>query len=211
MNDIDTHSQAPVIGVILAGGAGRRLGGVDKGLINLNGQPLIEHVLARLKPQVNHILIIANRHKDSYSEYGHPVISDRTSGFEGPLTGMLAGLHWASEKHSKAQCLFVPVDAPLLPDDLLNRLQEASSESELAAASNAEGIQPVCCLIGTQQLERLEQDFEAGERSPYKWLQNNVAAIADFSDLDQTLWSLNTPEELQTAEQVLRTYSGQAA
>lgn len=207
MNDLTKDSK--LIGIILAGGAGRRMGGADKGLINLNGQPLIEHVLKRLESQVEEILIVANRHLDSYANYGHSVLSDSLPGFAGPLAGMLAGIRAAVQIHPQANCIFVPVDAPRLPADLSTKLIEAADDRGLAIARNPDGLQPVCSCISTTHLKTLEEDFDEGERSPATWFSKYGANIADFSADETAVWSLNTPEELQSVQQAL--HSGNAA
>lgn len=193
----------PTIGVILAGGAGKRLGGVDKGLINLGGQPLVEHVLGTLEPQVDKVMIVANRHLDSYAAYGHDILSDSLPGFAGPLAGMLAALRRVATLNHRSRCLFVPVDAPLLPDNLADRLNESAGRRELAVVKTIDGLQPVCCLVGTEYLDCLEADFEAGERSPAAWLKRHKATPVNFSEVREAIWSLNTPEELARAQQTL--------
>lgn len=199
------------VGIILAGGAGTRLGGVDKGLINVNGRPLVEYVLERLEPQVDRLLIVANRHQDSYAAYGHPVISDSLPGFAGPLAGMLTGIRHSSESFGKAHCLFVPVDAPILPGDLYQRLHEKAGKRELAVAGTHDGLQPVCCLIGTRHLDKLEKEFDQGERSPQHWLKVHRAPTEDFSDITGAIWSLNTPADLQMAQRALLSAGDAAA
>jgi molybdopterin-guanine dinucleotide biosynthesis protein A len=97
----------PVTGVILAGGQGRRMGGSDKGLVEVEGWPLIDHVIAALAPQVQQLLINANRNIEAYERYGHPVVPDELPGFQGPLAGMLAGLRNATNTY----VVFVPCDA----------------------------------------------------------------------------------------------------
>src|SRR5919197_5324771 len=107
-----------VSGIVLAGGLGRRMGGVDKGLQLLHGRPMIAHVLARLAPQVDEIVINANQNLERYAAFGHRVVSDRISGFAGPLAGLHAGL----EAISQPLALTVPCDSPFLPSDLVARL-----------------------------------------------------------------------------------------
>lgn len=208
----DTHTEhAPAVGVILAGGAGSRLGGTDKGLAELNGKPLIEYVLTRLAPQVDQILIVANRHQHNYAKYQHPVISDLTPGYEGPLSGMLSALQWITEHTPGARCVFVPVDAPLLPLNLSSCLLASAGNNQIAVARNTEGLQPICCLIDSRCLPSLQQAFESGERSPSRWLQANNAAVADFPDSADCIWSINTPQELQSASKRLSSDSSKVA
>jgi molybdenum cofactor guanylyltransferase len=110
-----------ITGVILAGGRGSRLGGVDKGLVPLHGRPLIEHVIDALRPQVGALLISANRNRDIYASYGYPVIADVMGDYDGPLAGMLSAMRAAGT----AYILTTPCDAPSIPADLARRLAEA--------------------------------------------------------------------------------------
>ena len=110
-----------VAGVILAGGLGRRMGGVDKGLRPLRGKPMVQWVLERFSPQVDQVLINANQHVEEYSAFGHPVIPDRIAGFAGPL----AGLHAALSATLLPLIATVPCDSPFLPTDLVARLKQA--------------------------------------------------------------------------------------
>lgn len=203
-------SETKTIGIILAGGEGRRLGGVDKGLVNAQGRPLIEYVIDALDTEVDDILIIANRHHDSYASYGYQVIADEQPGFAGPLAGMLTGLKSAIEKYGPCQVIFAPVDAARLPDNYVIRLQQAAMQ-QLAVSGNNDGLQPVCCLVGSDYLPSLQQAFDAGERSPAKWLKAQSAALADFSDDRDCIWSINTPDELQSSEQAVLNIRGAAA
>lgn len=203
-------SRTKTIGIILAGGEGRRLGGVDKGLVNVQGRPLIEYVIEAIHPDIDDILIVANRHHDSYAAYGYPVVADDPSGFAGPMAGMLTGLRTTAEEYIQFQAIFVPVDAARLPNNYVDRLREAST-SGLAVAQNADGLQPVCCLIASEHHDNFAHAFESGERSPSKWLQAQNAAISDFSHDPDCLWSINTPDELQAAEQAALPIKGAAA
>ena len=107
-----------ITGIVLAGGLGRRMGGVDKGLVDFLGKPLVAHVIQRLNPQVDEILINANREIDRYAAFGHPVIQDDIEGFAGPLAGLHKGMREAKHPY----VLTVPCDSPLLPMNLVGRL-----------------------------------------------------------------------------------------
>src|SRR5258706_1664052 len=109
-----------VSGVVLAGGQGRRMGGVDKGLQLLHGKPVVAHVLARFAPQVGEIVINANQNAAEYAKFGHRVVADEIGGFSGPLAGLHAGLLAASHP----LVVTVPCDSPFLPDDLVSRLEK---------------------------------------------------------------------------------------
>ncbi|PTT75762.1 molybdenum cofactor guanylyltransferase MobA, partial [Pelomonas sp. HMWF004] len=123
-------STAAIHGLVLAGGRGARMGGLDKGLQLLAGQPLVAHVLARLAPQAAPLLISANRHLDTYAAFGHPVLPDPPGlNFAGPLAGMLAGLNTLP---ADAWLLTAPCDCPHLPADLAARLLAAAQPHGLA-------------------------------------------------------------------------------
>src|SRR5438132_12731327 len=119
-----------VSGIVLAGGLGRRMGGVDKGLQPLHGKAMVEHVLARLAPQVDDIVINANQNLERYAAFGHQVVSDRVGGFAGPLAGLHAGL----EAIAHPLAVTVPCDSASLPSDLVPRLRAALGATDLAVA-----------------------------------------------------------------------------
>ena len=121
-----------ITGLILAGGEGRRMGGIDKGLQELDGCPLVQWVLDRLAPQVGEVFISANRNLARYGEFGHPVLPDRLDGFAGPLAGLQEGLAQATTP----LLVTAPCDSPFLPDDLVMRLYAAlvAQQAELAVA-----------------------------------------------------------------------------
>src|ERR671926_1083594 len=125
-----------VSGIVLAGGLGRRMGGVDKGLQPLHGRPMIAHVLERLGPQVDDIVINANQNLERYGAFGHRVVKDEISGFAGPLAGLHAGLAAISQPLA----VTVPCDSPFLPSDLVARLARALGSNDLAVAKT--GAQP---------------------------------------------------------------------
>src|SRR3954470_328798 len=131
-------------GLVLAGGQGRRMGGVDKGLQLLRGKAMIEWVLARLAPQVDEVLINANQNRERYEGYGHRVVADDISGFAGPLAGLQAGLKAASHP----LVVTCPCDSPFLPSDLVRRLDEAlqRERAELSVARTGEQSHPVFSL-----------------------------------------------------------------
>lgn len=187
--------------LVLCGGLATRLGGVEKPLQLLAGRPLLEHVLARLQPQVGRLAISANRETEAYARYGHPVVDDGARRDCGPLAGIAAGL---------AQCrseflLCVPGDAPLLPADLAARLEQARglAGADLCFVDDGSGPQPLCVLIRYRLLDDLLAYLDAGGRTPREWYRRHAAARADFSDWPRWAWSLNTPSEWQAAEAAL--------
>lgn len=183
-------------GLILAGGQARRMGGVDKGLIDLAGRPLIEWVIDILQPQTGTLMINANRSGPSYRRYGYPVIADRLGGYCGPLAGIAAGLHTCGTEYL-ATC---PCDSPLLPADLVDRLYRSLTENqaELAVAHNGERLQPVFALLARRLLPSLEHYLDCGGRKIDQWYQQHRMAVADFSDQAGAFANINTPDDVET-------------
>lgn len=191
-----------VTAAILAGGRGERLGGADKGLVRLAGVPLYRRVQAALERQAGAILIVANRHLDEYADSGLTVVSDPWPDFRGPLAGMFAAL----EASRTDWLLTAPCDAARLPGDLLARLRRAvDTGGARAAYAVADGdAQYVCSLLRRDLAAALREALDAGERAPRRWLADIGAVSADFTDAEPTpVWSINTPAELEAAEQYL--------
>lgn len=188
-----------ITGVILAGGMGRRMGGVDKGLIEFLGRPMIEHVAERLKPQVGEILINANRELQHYANLGYPVIEDEIGGFAGPL----AGLHKAMQVATHPYVLTVPCDSPLLPHNLVARLMNGLIErdADLAVAKTGMQAHPVFCLCRKALLPNLEAFLKDGGRKIDLWYSMLEVAEVQFSDNVKAFANVNTPEELVWLEQ----------
>ncbi|MCW8943153.1 MAG: molybdenum cofactor guanylyltransferase [Sedimenticola sp.] len=186
-------SSSNITAVILAGGMARRMGGEDKGLVELNGKPLIEHVITRIAPQAKEILINANRNTERYSTYGYPVISDSLSNYQGPLAGVLA----AMQKVTSDFIITIPCDGPCLPDDLIQRLSSAqqTAKADIAVAHDGNRMQPVYALISTKLEASLNNFLEAGERKIDKWYAQHNTVTVDFSDSPETFLNINTPEE----------------
>jgi molybdenum cofactor guanylyltransferase len=193
-----TDSKSQVTGLVLAGGRARRLGGVDKGLVELAGRPLVARVLEALAPQVDNLIINANRNQDRYRQWGYPVIADRTGDFSGPLAGMSAGLHVCQTP----LLVTAPCDCPFLPADLVRRLYErlCAERAQLAVAHNGERLQPVFTLLERSLLPSLERFLDEGERKIDLWFERHRVAIADFSDIPDTFININTPEDIAAVE-----------
>ena len=183
-----------VTAVVLAGGRARRMGGQDKGLVELNQVPLIEYALTALQGQVETILINANRNIERYADLGYPVIEDRHSGFNGPLAGMASAL---SVMHTR-YLVTVPCDSPALPQDLVDRLlgARAAADAELAVAHDGIRMQPVFALLERSLLPSLERFLEADGRKIDQWYAQHRLALADFSDQPNAFSNVNTPEDL---------------
>jgi molybdenum cofactor guanylyltransferase/molybdopterin-guanine dinucleotide biosynthesis protein MobB len=184
-----------VTGVILAGGQARRMGGEDKGLILYRNQPMVRYAINAMQPQVDSLIINANRHIDQYQRFGYPVISDSITGFHGPLAGMLT----AMENTESDYILTSPCDCPNISPQLRQRMMEALllNQCDLAVASDGERMQPVFCLIPTRLKHSLKQFLEQGERKIDIWLAQHKLAQVDFSDQADTFVNFNQPQDLQ--------------
>lgn len=188
----------PVSAIILSGGRATRMNGVDKGLVILQNQPLIAHVIARLQPQVDEILINANRELAAYKTFGYRVLQDEADDFPGPLAGFLLGL-----KHAKhAYVLTVPCDSPMLPPDLVQRLYQGMLEAnaEIAVAKTDDDTHQVFCLMRKSILPSLEVYLASGGRKVKTWQQNQQYVEVAFSDCNAAFTNLNTFEDLKTLE-----------
>ena len=190
-----------VTGVILAGGRATRMGGADKGLIAVNGKPMITWVIDVLRPQVAGILLNANRNLDQYRALGYPVIDDGDREFRGPLAGIASGLRAATTRY----VAFAPCDSPLVCDDLVPRLYAAlsSAGTRIAVAHDGERLQPVFALLETALLDDLIRYLDSGERKIDRWYAEHGFARADFSDVAESFANIKAPEEKQALEQTL--------
>jgi molybdopterin-guanine dinucleotide biosynthesis protein A len=187
-----------VTGLILAGGKGSRMGGVDKGLQTFRGRRLIDHVYERLAPQVGGVVINANQNQDAYRTFGVRVVSDAIAGFAGPLAGMHAGLS-VSKRPFLAS---VPCDSPFLPEDLIARLYARIDETgaELAVAKTGDQPHPVFSLMRRGVLDHLSDFLKEGGRKIDAWYATlNVVEVA-FDDEAEAFSNINTPEELASYE-----------
>lgn len=184
-----------VTGAILAGGMARRMSGHDKGLLEHQGQPLIQHALTRLSPQVDYLLINANRNIDRYQAFGYPVVSDTLADFQGPLAGILAALQVIQTDY----LLTVPCDCPDLSPQLRRRLLETllATGKTIAIAHDGKRRQPIFCLISRQLTTDLAQFLTTGARKTEQWLTRHDYVEVDFSDQAEKFVNLNTPQELQ--------------
>jgi molybdopterin-guanine dinucleotide biosynthesis protein A len=196
------EAPAAVTGVILAGGEARRMGGNDKGLVEVGGRPLIAWTLEAFRSQVDAILISANRNLDRYARFGNPVISDTLAGFQGPL----AGMHTAMRAAATPLVATVPCDVPFLPPDLVARLRAAleAAGAEIAVAHNGERVQPVFALLRCTLADSLEQYLALGERKIDRWFARHTTATADFSDCPNTFLNVNSPGDAARVEARLR-------
>ena len=188
-----------ITGLILAGGRGSRMGNVDKGLQPFKGKPMVAHVLARFQPQVDEVLINANRSIDEYAALGHRVIPDAINGFAGPL----AGLHIGMTHAAHPLVATTPCDSPFLPLDLIARLAAAmqKEDADLAVAKTFDQPHPVFCLVKTSLSPHLQAFLESGQRKIDKWYATLYVVEVAFDDQEAAFSNINTVEELKSFEQ----------
>ncbi|MEE9326274.1 MAG: molybdenum cofactor guanylyltransferase MobA [Cocleimonas sp.] len=188
-----TISKSNITALILAGGKGRRLSGQDKGLVEYKNKLLIEHVLDRIEPQVNSILINANRNQQVYSQYGHPVINDELSDFQGPLAGFATAM-----KTTKTDYIItLPCDGPMLATDLVSRMIEqlGNNTHSIAVAHDGERLQPVYALIPVSLIDSLEEFLINGDRKIDLWYAEHKTVLVDFSDKAESFFNINTEKQ----------------
>ena len=196
--DVHPIELETITGLVLAGGRGSRMGGVDKGLQNHLGMPLALHALMRLSVQVGHAMINANRNLAAYESMGVPVWPDALPDYPGPLAGWLAGL-----EHCETPFLVtVPCDTPNFPLDLVERLWAAlvADDAEIAMAATFEDgrqqLQPVFCLLRSALIESLVKAVQSGERKIDRWTAQHRCVIVEFDDA-AAFFNANTVDELQ--------------
>lgn len=208
------HAIAPadITGLLLAGGRGTRMGGIDKGLQPFQGEPLALHAIRRLRPQVGALLVNANRNRAAYEAFGAPVWPDSVADYPGPLAGFLSGL----EHCTTPWLLTVPCDTPLFPLDLAARLAEAAAaaNAEIAMASapdpedKAEGgkaarAQPVFSLLRADLRDSLRRYIDGGGRKVHAWTAQHRTVLVPFErpgDAPEAFFNLNTLSELHALE-----------
>jgi molybdopterin-guanine dinucleotide biosynthesis protein A len=193
-----THHPSPITGVILAGGQGRRMGSVDKGLKPLRGKPMVQWVAERFAPQVAEVLINANQNIEQYQMLGYSVIPDAIGGFAGPLAGLHRGLSEAS--HDLVAT--APCDSPFLPTDLIARLHAAleNAGAELTVAKTGDQPHPVFCLCRKSVLPGLTDFLSSGGRKIDAWYSKLKIVEVLFDDQPDAFSNINTQEELSAFE-----------
>jgi molybdopterin-guanine dinucleotide biosynthesis protein A len=192
-----TIAPAEVTGLVLAGGLGRRMGGVDKGLVVLGDRPMVAHVIERLAPQVGPILVNANQNAQSYAAFGHPVVPDAVGGFAGPLAGLHAGLARARTPY----VVTVPCDSPFLPPGLVARLGEAllRERAALAVAKTFDQPHPVFALVRRDVFPGLTAFLAGGGRKIDAWYASLPVVLVPFDDCADAFRNINTRDELDAA------------
>jgi molybdopterin-guanine dinucleotide biosynthesis protein A len=205
-----------VTGVILAGGLSRRMGGGDKGMLELGGKPMLSHVIDRLAPQVSQMIINANGEAERFAPFGLTVVPDTVGGFVGPLAGVLAGMRWSYANVPHARWIVTAAgDAPLLPRDLVERLKQAvdGRPGAIALAQSYGELHPVIGLWPVALADDLEAQLAAGVRKVLHWTDQHGTVPVPFPparicglDIDP-FFNANTPPELDQ----LRAMVGKAA
>lgn len=207
-----THADAtaaPVTGVVLAGGLSRRMGGGDKGLADLAGRSMIAHVIARLRPQVDAMVLNANGDPARFAQLGLPVAADPIEGFVGPLAGVLAGMQWTRANRPRdTHVASVSSDAPFIPTDLVVRLRAAvhTAPKSVAIAKSSDGLHPVIGLWPVALADDLAASLAAGVRKVLDWTDRHGTVPVHFDDIViagervDPFFNANTPEELAVAK-----------
>ncbi len=208
----------PVTGLLLAGGQSRRMGAAfssgtgDKGLLDLSGKPMLGHVIERLRPQVDAMVINANGDPGRFSAFGLPVVADTIEGFAGPLAGILAGLRWSAANAPEAtHVVSVSTDAPFLPGDLVRRLRDglAGHSRQIALARSNGELHPVIGMWPVALADDLDAALKAGTRKVLAWTDRHGTIPVDFEPIVlkgravDPFFNANTPEELAEARALL--------
>jgi molybdenum cofactor guanylyltransferase len=189
-----------ISGVVLAGGRGSRMGGLDKGWVEFMGKPMVNHVIARIQPQVSELFINANRELERYNDLGLSVIQDEIPDFAGPL----AGLHKAMKVANTPYVLAVPCDTPLLPTNLVERMMNTmiAQDAEIVVAKTGTQSHPVFCLCRKSLLPSLEAFLQAGGRKVEEWQKQHELAVVFFDENPKAFANVNTQDELAALEKV---------
>ena len=182
--------------LLLAGGQGSRLGGIDKGLVSFDGEPVAARLSGLLAQHGNEVLISCNRNADQYRQWADRLVHDPQPDYPGPLLGILSAMRVASGTH----LLVVPCDMPLLDAPLLQALIDLASEhpKQAIALQSGDLLQPLICILPLALLGALEQAWQAGQRSPYRWLIEQQAVTLTIAADDPRLLNANTPSQWHT-------------
>lgn len=197
-----------ILGVVLAGGLARRMGGGDKGLRELGGRPILARIIERLRPQVDGVILNANGDPARFAEFGLPVAGDAVEGFAGPLAGVLTGLAWAKEKRPDiTDIITVPSDGPFLPRDVVAQLVSArdNAKADLACAASGGQVHPVVGLWPLRLYDDLYHAVVAeGIRKVDIWTARHKLALANFAiEPVDPFFNANRPDDLAEAERLL--------
>jgi len=201
------------LGLILAGGLARRMGGGDKGLIKIGGETILDRALSRMKPQCSRMIINANGDPSRFAFTGLPVVPDDIPDFAGPLAGILAGLDWAAKNAPEVEYVAsAPGDCPFLPRDLLTRLEDARSKEgpPLACAKSGDWRHPVVGLWPVALRADLRHALIVENMHKIEiWTARHGVAIAEWPDQPvDPFFNANTPEDVERAQEIARTHPG---
>lgn len=193
--------------VVLAGGLARRMGGNDKGLIQLAGRPMLEHVIDAIRPFTDDIVINANRNADRYMAYGLPVVADAHADHPGPLAGLAAGINAL-----KTPLIFMcPCDSPFIAAELLQALVDGLGDADIAVPHDGERLQPVFALVRRECAESLLAFLASGERKIDRWYAGEHCVTVEARKFEPCFRNINTADELAAAELYLRQTGERAA
>jgi molybdenum cofactor guanylyltransferase len=193
------YPKEEIAGVVLAGGRATRMGGQDKGLIEINGKPMASYIVEALRPQTASVMINANRNMERYREIcACAVVEDSVGEFAGPLAGMASALRLSGTEY----VLTAPCDSPLVSPSLGPRLYEAleKEDAELAVAHDGHRMQPVFALLNRGLLDSMLAYLNSGESKIDRWYAKHRTALGDFSDSRSMFLNVNTPEEREYLE-----------
>lgn len=190
-----------ITGVILAGGKSTRMGGNDKGLTDIAGNPLVTYVISRLHPQVHSILISANRNATEYGKYGYTVIEDTAGEFYGPLSGLLSAMQNADTEY----ILSAPCDSPFLPLDYAQRMHDELTEkgNTICVAQTGKLMQPVFALVSRSLESSLQDYLERGHRKMADWILQQKPATVDFPNHEDMFFNMNNHEDKLQLEKMM--------
>jgi molybdopterin-guanine dinucleotide biosynthesis protein A len=192
------NSQTKVTGVILAGGLARRMNHQDKGLISLNGRPMVSYVVDAMAAVTDQLIINANRNIEQYQQFGWPVVTDQTDCFDGPLAGVLTAMLYAET----GVLLVAPCDSPLIKAEHLHKLLSvrAEKDADVAVAFDGEQLHPVFLAVKINLKCSLKNYLASGQRKMETWLEQQKMAITDFSSEQGLFINVNSLAELSSLE-----------
>ena len=198
---------AVAVGVVLAGGKARRMGGGDKCLLTVGGRSILAHVVERFRPQVSSLLLNTNGDPSRFAEYGLPVVADVVEGFAGPLAGVLTGMEWAAEDAPNLPWVVsIAADTPFPPEDLVARMLAAveEEEAEMACAASGGRAHPVFGLWPVRLKDELRRAvIEEEVRKVDVWTARYRLVEVDFAcEPFDPFFNINRPEDLEAAERL---------
>ena len=202
LSELEQHQQR-IGAVVLAGGLARRMGGKDKGLINIGDQPMVSWAINAVRPQVHELVINANRNHATYAALGCEVVADRHTGHVGPLAGLSAAMH-----HLSTDYVFMcPCDSPFVNESIVSRLGQAclNERADISVAHDGKRLQPVFCVVHQRCLASLDAYLESGERKIDRWYATQNTIETDCVSIADAFRNINTEQERDEAEHELLT------